>query len=191
MKNLFLIILSAGCLFSCTQQNKNPQTAPSPSPAVKSEDFFPVTTFILGQITEIRSNGLNPLKITTAGNKTDSTWLKVEELENEFAEFLHPTIDSSNMARFFKESKFLDQTLNAFTFTYEPLAPLPDSMELQRWDVYINPRANTVRRIYIEKVKNANKQLQLTWQSKEWCRQVSISGNGEMEKEVLIKWKFE
>ncbi len=191
MRNLFLILICSGILISCNQPKEEITTATGQPSTTQNEDFFPVTTFIQGQIMEIRSNGVNPLKITTAGNRIDSSWLKVEELDIAFADFLRPTIDSSNMARFFNESKFLDQTLNAYTFTYEPAVQLPDSLEVQRWDVYINPKLNSVKRIYIEKVDAANKKLQLTWQSKEWCRIVSFSPTGALEKEVLIKWRFE
>ncbi len=191
MKILFLVILSAGLFFSCAQTEDETAPVVAATAPVKTEDFFPVTNFIRGQITEIGSGGVNPLQITTAGTRVDSSWIKVEDLNQAFAGFLQPVIDSSSMARFFNESKFLDQTLNTYTFTYEPSAPLPDSMVIQRWDVYINPKINTVKRIYIEKEGLDKKQQQLTWQSKEWCKVVSFSAAGAVEKEVLIKWKFE
>jgi hypothetical protein len=191
MRNLFLAIILTSLFFSCSQTQQEPDTVVEQASPVKTEDFFPVTNFIRGQITEISTGGVNPLKITTAGTRTDSAWIKVEDLEMAFSDFLHPSIDSSSMARFFNESKFLDQTLNTYTFTYEPSAPLPDSMEVQRWDVYINPKINTVKRIYIEKEGHDGGQKQLTWQSKEWCKVVSFSAAGAIEKEVLIKWKFE
>ena len=182
-------------LFACTSQEKKVQIVPEKPGSTMSSDFFPVTSYITGQLVEMRNTGINPLKITTVGNHSDSVWLKVEELESAFADFLSPTIDSTAMCRFFKENKFLDQTLDSYTFTYEPITELPDSLRIRRWDVYINPKNNTVKRIYIEKLNKLNNQLQLTWQSNEWCKIVTLSadksGKESVEKEELIKWKFE
>jgi hypothetical protein len=195
MKIFFFPFTLCILLSACTSQEKRAQNKPGKPAGTVSNDFFPVTSFIKGQIVEMRSSGLNPLKITTFENHSDSVWLKVEELENAFAEFLSPTIDSIGMWQFFKENKFLDQTLNSYTFTYEPINEVPDSLKIRRWDVYINPKSNSVYRIYIEKVNNVNKQLQLTWQSNEWCKIVTLSsdksGNQALEKEELFKWKFE
>ena len=190
MRNLSLLLIAAALFYSCAQQVDRPLVNTETAP-VATEDFFPVTNFIQGEIVDIRGNGVNPLKITTSGTRIDSAWLKVEELDEAFAEFLTPVIDSSTMARHFKETKFLDQTINAYTFTYEPKETLPDNISLQRWDVYITPQTNTVKRIYIEKLNAQNKQLRMTWQSKEWCRIVIFSGRDSVEKEELIKWKFE
>ena len=189
--SLFVIIL----FFACSSDKKKSEMVQENPGTTVSNDFFPVTSFIKGQIVEMRTSGLNPLKITTIGNHSDSVWLKVEELENAFAEFLSPTIDSIGMWQFFKENKFLDQTLNSYTFTYEPINELPDSLKIRRWDVYINPKNHSVKRIYIEKLDSVNNQLQLTWQTNEWCKIVTLSadksGNQALAKEVLIKWKFE
>jgi hypothetical protein len=182
-------------LAACNNKAKHTGDVLDKPGEVVSQDFFPVTSFIRGQIVEIRNTGINPLKITTSANHSDSVWLKVQDLENAFADFLSPTIDSAGMWSFFKENKFLDQTLNTYTFTYEPNSILPDSLGIRRWDVYINPKTNSVKRIYIEKINSPNKQLQLTWQSNEWCKIVTFStdksANQVLEKEELIKWKFE
>jgi len=157
--------------------------------------FFPVTSYLKGQIAEIKNNGLNPVRIRTAAGKTDSAWLKVEQLDSVFAEFLTPEIDSVTMAGLFKESKFHDQTLNSFTFTYEPLKALPPGMLLKRWDVYVNPQNGTVKRIYMEKSTADKKELQLSWQSgigsKITWFSTGASGNQEIEKEELVKWSFD
>ena len=156
--------------------------------------FFPVTDYIKGQITEIRNKGINPKKIIRTNNRQDSSWLKTEQLENEFELFLSPVIDSSNLSSLFTEKNFLDQTIDAFTFTHDPVKPLPDSFLLQRWDVYVDRVKNTVRRIYLLKKTVDHKTLQLTWQSGLWCKMVIIAddtkGNSFVEKEITIKWDF-
>jgi hypothetical protein len=57
------------------------------------------------------------------------------ELEIEMAEFLHPEIESVNMVRYFSEKKFLDQTLNAITLTYDPIDNVHDSIPYLHSDV--------------------------------------------------------
>ncbi len=165
------------------------------SPENSSKNFFPVTTFIKGQIAEIKSGGVNPLKKTKKGRQSDSAWIKMEELDTELAEFLTPPIDTANLLALFEQKSFLDQTVNAFTFTYDPKTSLPDSMELRHWDVYVNPETNKVTRIYIIKQKNGNRQLQLTWQNGQKAKIVSISTNASgkpsVEHETSITWNFD
>lgn len=158
------------------------------------QKFFPVTAFIKGELYEIKNKGINPLKYTTVNNRTDSVWLKLEELDEAVKEFLHPEIDSVNLISLFTEKSFLDQSIDAFTFTYEATTALPDTMELRHWDVYINPASGKVRRIYLVKEINKTKTIQLTWVSKQWCKITTIvtdqNGNSSIEKEVKFTWDF-
>ena len=194
MKILFPVILIAIILLSC---NNSPTTAVIPvnTDTVVKQNFFPVTSFLKGEIYTIKSDGINPKKYTTINNHTDSVWLKIEDLDSAVSEFLHPVIDSGSLITLFTEKNFLDQSINAFTFTYDATnPPLPDSMQLQHWDVYIDPNTNTVKRIYMVKQVNKNKTLQLTWVSKQWCKITSIvsdeSGISKIEKEEKIFWDF-
>ena len=91
---------------------------------------------------------------------------------------------------------FFDQTINAYTFSYDPIDKLPDTLQLKRWDVYIDPKKNTIKRIYIVKEINKNstpQTMQLTWKSNQWCKITTIT---EMEgkptdiKVVEMKWGF-
>lgn len=158
------------------------------------QKFFPVTSFIKGEIFEIKKSGINPLKYTTLNNHTDSVWLKIEELNTAVSEFLSPVIDTANLTTLFTEKSFLDQSINAITLTYEPAANLPDSMKLKRWDVYIDPETQKIKRIYMVKEISNTKVLQLTWVSKQWCKITSIitdlNGVSTVEKEVKLNWDF-
>lgn len=198
MLRTIVILLVIVLFFSC----KNRQNAAARETVqqeisnsnISKEPFFPVTNYLKGQISEIQKGGVNPLKYVTINNITDSSWVKMEDLGREVAPFLEPVIDSSNIAHLFSERKFLDQTINAYTFTYDPLGQLPDTFQLQHWDVYVDPVANEVKRIYIIKKTRDSKIVQLTWQSDKWCRIVTIATDkndkAAVEKEVLIKWDF-
>ncbi len=154
--------------------------------------FFPVTSFIKGQLFEIKNGSINPIKIVKIKNKIDSNWVKMELLENEVADFLTPEIDSVNMIQLFKESKFLDQTLDAVTLSYDPIYTLPDSVTLKHWDIYINPETGEVTRLYMLKKLSPSITQQLTWQVGKSCTILTISedvkGNVVIDKEVTIKW---
>ena len=156
--------------------------------------FFPVTAYLKGQMYSIRENKLNPIKYITEKGKTDSSWIKQEDLEKEMSPFLEPVIDSTNLSNYFTETKFLDQSVNAFTFTYDPAKNLPDSFELRHWDVYINPENGKVTRIYLQKNLPGRRKMQLTWQSDKWCKIVAIQQKGDdkfdVEREVKIQWDF-
>lgn len=180
-------------LLSCNN-SPAPVTGNTDKEALVKQLFFPVTSFIKGEIYEIKNKGINPLKFTSINNLTDSVWLKIEELDAAVNEFLYPVIDTVNLISLFTEKSFLDQSIDAITFTYDASGLLPDTMKLKHWDVYINPATGKVKRIYMVKVISKTKMLQLTWLSKQWCKITSIitdqNGNSSIEKEEKITWGF-
>jgi hypothetical protein len=193
MKNAVFILIATLFVLSCNNDHK--ETNSIVQIEEKSTEFFPVTTYLKGQISEVKNSGVNPLMITGIAGKMDSVWLKQEEIDSAFSEFVTPVIDTANMIEFFTESKFHDQTLNSFTFTYEPKKTVPATLSLKRWDVYVSPETNRVKRIYIEKAGAGATQLQLSWLSGSNARLVYLttdaSGTQKVTKEVLIKWNFD
>ena len=181
--------------FSCTNKKHNAEAAINDVPSQEtSTKFFPVTNFIKGQILEIKKNGANPLKITTVKQHSDSAWIKMEDLQTELSAFLQPVIDTGNLTAMFSEKKFLDQTLDAYTFTYDPINILPDSMQLLHWDVYVNPADGKIKRIYMVKKADSASVQQLTWQAGKWGKIVTLKntagGNTIVAKEQMIIWNF-
>lgn len=156
--------------------------------------FFPVTAYINGQIYEIRQKGLTPKKYTTINNHTDSALIKFDKLDEMLAAYVHPEIDSVNLVSFFTETKFLDKSIDAFTFTYDPKPKIPDSIPLMHWDVYIEAETGKVKRVYLIKKIEGNKTQQLTWQSNQWCKTTTIINNPDgtsvIEKEEKISWDY-
>ena len=161
---------------------------------LEKQKFFPVTDYLEGEIYNIKKSGVNPLKYTTVNDHTDSVWIKIEELDSVVAEFLHPRIDSANLVTLFSGKSFLDQSLNAVTFTYDAALVLPDSMKLKHWDVYIDPKTSKVKRIYMVKEIDKTKTLQLTWVNGQWCKITTIgtdvNGVMKVEKEEKLIWDF-
>ena len=163
----------------------------------EEETFFPVTDFLLGQLKLTESLPVTPLKITINGTKPDSVWLKKEDIRKFAFPFLHPVIDSISMRNYFTEKSFIDQTINAVTFSYDPKTRLPDSMKLNHWDVYIDPQKSNVQRIYIVKEETINDRIittQLTWKVNKWCsiRTIIQQPNKDPQvREEIMKWDFD
>lgn len=186
----FIFLLS-----SCTtNEKKMPLTANSiTTDSLAKQRFFPVTTYIKGQLYSIKEKGLNPIQYIIEGDKKDSSWLKIEDLSSAINEFITPEIDSTNLIQLFLEKKFVDQSLDAVTLTYEPIKKLPDSISLSSWTVYIEPETGNVKRIYLVKTKET-KTTQLTWNSNANCKMVYLTSNADgsfvVDKEVKINWDY-
>jgi hypothetical protein len=189
----YFLIASILLLNACNNSGGGAAAVPAATVQEKSS-FFPVTSYLKGQIHEIKEKGITPIKYITINNHTDSVFVTFAQLDEVMKEFLYPEIDSANLIPFFTESKFLDQSINAFTFTYEPKPQVPDSILLTHWDVYIEPEISKVKRIYLVKKGNGNKILQLTWQNNEWCKTTTIitspNGTSAVEKEEKISWVY-
>lgn len=193
--NKYVII--AVCLFILNGcfNNSNKMNAIEKKTTVDS--FFPVTSYLKGQIIILDSLPITPLQITTIKGKSDSVWIKKNDLKKLLAPFLSAIINETNLVTFFTETKFNDQTLNAITFTYDPSRIIPDSISLRHWDIYINPETGIVEKVYIVKNSKEDKNnftQQLTWKSNEMAKITTIlnkeDGNQELLKEVVYTWKF-
>lgn len=193
MKIYFPLTAFVLILFSCNNPEKTGVGA-TEKKGPEKQMFFPVTSYLKGEIYNIKKSGVNPLKYTTVNNHTDSVWLKIEDLDAAFGEFLQPEIDSLNLVNLFTEKSFLDQSINAITLTYDPSEQLPDTMKLKHWDVYIDPDANTIKRVYMVKGISKTRSLQLTWVNNKWCKITTIvtdeNGISNIEKEEKITWDF-
>ena len=193
MKIFFSLITLITIFLSCTNSS-NSEAVKKEKELPEKQSFFPVTSYIKGELYNFKKDGVNPLKYTTIKNHIDSVWLKLDEIDEAIKEFLHPEIDSINLVSLFTEKSFLDQSIGTFTFTYDASGPLPDTMTLKRWDVYIDPVSGKVKRVYMVKEISKNKMLQLTWLSRKWCKITTIvtdqNGASFVEKEEKISWDF-
>jgi hypothetical protein len=191
---LFVSLITVIACSCSEQETAAPQKKEKDS--TQNQTFFPVTEFIRGQLREIDSLPVTPVKIITYNGKQDSIWMKKEDIRPFAEPFLHPEIDTANLKHLFTEKSFLDQTIDAFTFSYDPIDKLPDTLQLKRWDVYIDPKREEVKRIYIVKQIHTNGDVQtqqLTWKTNQWCKISTITerpGKQTEIKEELMKWDF-
>ena len=195
-KFLFPAIFWFAFIFSSCHSSDNPAIAPIiDSGNVTS--IFPVTNFLKGQLKELDSMEVTPLKMVISNGKTDSIWLKRADIRPAAEPFLTPSIDSTTMSSLFSEKSFLDQTINSYTFSYDPKIKLPDSIKLTHWDVYMSPQTNTVTRVYMVKEKVVNDTditTQLTWLANKWfsIRTIKqLKGKQPEVKEEKMIWDFD
>jgi hypothetical protein len=196
--SIVLLMLMAACGNNNNTNSKEtiePAAAQSVSRLGDSAtNFFPVTSYLKGELLGIKNGGITPVRKITIAGKTDSSWIKMEELEKVFAEFLTPVIDTTNLKNTFDQKIFKDETLNAFTFTYDPKNAQTNTFTFTHWDVYVDPESNKVTRIYLLKKESADKVLQLTWKSGKNCKILTLKNAGgktTVEKEENISWSFE
>lgn len=188
-----IVILSSACNSSTSNSQMVQENEQRSKPA---DSFFPVTDFLQGQLNELESMPITPLRLVFHNKKTDSIWLKRENLRSYVQPFFAPLIDSASMEPYFSVKSFLDQTINAVTFTYDPKGKLPVDMELRHWDVYINPQTGNVERIYMMKESTIDDKItitQLTWKTKEGCSMRTIKqepGKEPVIQEEKIIWNF-
>ena len=196
MRKFALISISLILIF-CSCNSNNSQKENVATGSNEQQMYFPVTDFLLGQIHELDSLPITPLKIIQGGNKIDSVWLKREDIRQFAQPFLTPVIDSISVWRYFSMKSFVDQTLNSITLTYDPKVTLPEDLHLRRWDVYIDPQTGTVKRIYIVKEfgnSGEDSTLQLTWNVGSGFSIRSISqpaGKEAIIKEEKLIWNFD
>jgi hypothetical protein len=162
-----------------------------------AKGFFPVTSFLKGQLIILDSLPITLMYTVTSNKKTDTNWLKKEQVRPLLEPFIADEITATNLITFFKETKFKDETINAITYTYSPLKPLPDSLAIQHWDMYINPETGSVQKIYLVKEKAIEDEViitQLIWQTNKWAKITTLKkkANGETSivKEEKIIWSF-
>lgn len=197
MQKLFLFFLVTLLLsFSACHPGKNAEANLAKNSS-DSVHIIPVTSFIKGRLRMLDTMPVTPLQTITENGKIDSIWLKREDIRKNAEPFLSPEIDSATMYSFFTENSFLDQTINAYTFSYDPKVRLPDSINLTHWDVYMNPETNTIERIYMVKEKDENNQsviTQLTWLVNKWYSIRTITqapGKEAQVKEEKMIWGFD
>lgn len=186
---LILFIFFTG---RCTN-NHSSSIAGQTKESMDDQSFFPITQFIKGQLREIDSLPVTPLKIVTLNGREDSQWLKKENIRAFSEPFLQTEIDSAYLNRFYEKKTFMDQTINAITLTYDAKNTSTDFKTLV---VYISPQSNKVTRIYMVKEltgREGHQTIQLTWTTNHWCKMTTITEMENMPpivKEEKLIWNL-
>ncbi len=192
-----MIVYSLVAFFLYACNNKSKQAEQAANIIDSAVAFFPVTSFLKGQLIALDSLPITVLRIVTIKGKSDSFWIKKENVPPLLKDFFTQEINTTNLTALFKESKFNDEGVDAITYTYEPKAALPDSIQLKHWDVYVKLQTGKVKRVYmVKQVKQGAEifTLQLTWVTDKWAKIVTIlnkpAGESELIKEEQFVWDF-
>lgn len=189
IRSLYFLLFLVICSCNNTQKNKTAKIQSSE----ENEVFFPVTEFLKGQIAEIKDKGITPLRYFIKRDKIDSSWLNMSELNQNFADFLLPEIDSVKLSSLYNAKRFYDQTLNEITLTYEAKQSDYNKQVWMGWNVYINPETGKVDRIYLMKRINEKQTAQLTWIPYKNCKLLNLFDDGDtiyVENEIKTKWDY-
>lgn len=192
-----MIVYSLVAFFLYACNNKSKQAEQAATIIDSAVAFFPVTSFLKGQLIALDSLPITVLRIVTIKGKSDSFWIKKENVPPLLKDFFTQEINTTNLTALFKESKFNDEGVDAITYTYEPKAALPNSISLKHWDVYVKLQTGKVKRVYmVKQVKQGAEifTLQLTWVTDKWAKIVTIlnkpAGESELIKEEQFVWGF-
>jgi hypothetical protein len=164
---------------SCDQSSKSDETVMDAFENLDtskiSPTFFPVQSFILGEVEMLKKENKKIIRVDKPKGIADSINVPFTEWENDMKMLFSPVLDSNSLSSYFVENKFLDQSIDAITLTYEPNQSKPDSMPWKNFYVYINPGTQQINRIYLVKKNGAHTIDQITWVPGKFCKRVTLN----------------
>lgn len=164
----------------------------------KSENFFPVLSFLKSQVAHIDSSFYTIKKISYIDSiHTDTLYVKREEFRGLAKDFLDiPDLSDKKFKKLYTEEKLYDASLNRVILTYKPLNP--DDEEIQKQEVLISPdeaAGDKVRSFIIDRVmvsKDSSVQIRMLWQVDESFQVTTISqkpGQPETIYTLKVTWE--
>jgi hypothetical protein len=197
MKNYCWLLIAGWLLSQCTAKESGSSTGTTvaeDTSATDSLQFFPVTAFLQAQINQLDSMPVTILQIARVGDRLDSTWISTKQLKPQLQPFTEDTIEKRNLVKLFRENRFNDQSTESVTLTYLPrVSPLPETVRLRRWDVYVHPESGQLKMVYISRqlIRNGEPVTQqLIWKTGQWAKLVTAGTGKEGTTTTAeeIKW---
>lgn len=133
-----LIIMLASC--SGNKEKKFEQ---------QDKSFYPIGSFIRTELNMVDSLPIAVFKYTTRDQKADTQLITKPDFRKVAESFLTPDITVDPLKKKYKETVFMDATINTVTFSY---VTDDASAEIRKIDVFINPETDKVKNIYVEKM---------------------------------------
>lgn len=191
-KVLIVTVVPIMVLFSCAvNSDSSPDSSSSVQKNGENKDetpVFPVADYLNGQMKLIENLPVTLLRIKSHGLRSDSAWVNRETIRQLASPFFQPVLDSVFLQTNFTGSSFLDQTINAVTFTYSAkLDLIREGFPVETVSIYVDPDSHQVERIYVEK-EAADTSIQLTWRTGEWLSIRKIIDGGVLEEKII--WNF-
>lgn len=162
--------------------------------AEKNEDlnktFFPIAGTILSELKNIDSLPIAIIKYTTSGEKKDTVIFSKQDMRAVADELIKPDISQPEYKKYYKETVFMDNTVNAVTMSYTTEEEDP---VIRKIEVMIDPDHQKVKTIYVEKLDHQgdlNILKKMIWTSGKNLQVISII-NGKNEAETVKTEKYE
>jgi hypothetical protein len=179
MKTIFIFLAPLLFIFiiACHSKSKDASN--------EDTQFYPAKNFIIAEINKLDTIPLAVLRKTVVNNKTDSAYISKEEFRKAAGVFLEPDISDPKLKKLYKETVFMDNTVNAITLTY---SPGENEAEVRKMDVLLDPGNNKLERIYMEKEKKNGDSLithKLMWNAGHSCQVITLIKVGNQPESVL------
>lgn len=146
-KNLFFILLL--CPVVCSlyisgcKPSENKETAIAPT-----NDFYPITQYIISELDQLDSVPLAIIKYTTQGSSTDTSIISKSDFRKIAGSLINADVSLPDRSDLYEETSFLDATLGTLSLTYRPLRSA--SFNINQLDVLLNQTNSKVLSIYAE-----------------------------------------
>ncbi len=188
MRDYIFILIFVYLIASCSQNKAKKSTTAEPE---SDASFFPVGNYLLGDIASIKQSGISPKYFHVKNDISDSSFLKIQNIETNLSEFLSPKIDSIGMNSWVKESKFYDESIASFTLSYDVKKDCFEKTAWRKWDVYVDPETQKVDRVFLVKNISDSTIAQLTWIPKSHAKIVIINNrNSSVVEEKTFIWNY-
>ncbi len=112
------------------------------------KNFYPVKSFVLSELNELDSLPVAVFKFTTTNGKTDTLIIEKSDFRKIAEHLTAPDITVTPFKEKYKESVFMDETVNSVTLSY---TATDEDAEIQKIDVFVHPETEKVKHIYLEK----------------------------------------
>jgi hypothetical protein len=116
------------------------------------KNFYPIKSFVKTELAELDSLPVAVFKFTTVNSKTDTTIVEKPAFRKIAEELTAPDITVPPLKENYKETVFMDETVNSVTLSY---TATDENVEIQKIDVFVHPETEKVKHIYIEKNRNS------------------------------------
>jgi hypothetical protein len=114
----------------------------------ENKEFYPVAAHIHTELAAIDSLPVAVFLYRLEGGVTDTTIIEKSAFRNLAEHIAQPDITREPLKKDYRETVFMDATLNLVTMSY---VPVDESAEIRKIDVYIHPETEQVKTVYVEK----------------------------------------
>lgn len=143
MKSISTILVLV-FIFSCN-------SAEEEKPFVQQDQkFYPIEAFLKSELTTLDSSPVALFYIVNRDGRTDTSIIDKKLLHEQARELTEPDISKDPLKAKYKETVFMDETINSVTLSYVTEDP---AESIRKVEVFVHPDTEKVKYVYVEKIK--------------------------------------